>query len=186
MSVPLVTNLSFLFKTPRIYLTFLSQRNDLNIKEYHKTSSFRQIWLDTPGDRPKDIRARRFAGEIHPLCDSQIRRHLSSFCIPIFRATFNCAEACCRDMEAEREDEEMERQRNSPSTSSSASTDIDSEQDLSNSEPKSKLPRKRTANATRTCKVLLHVSIAFTHFVYCLCYICSSPGGDNGRQTRRG
>ncbi|KIM87288.1 hypothetical protein PILCRDRAFT_271067 [Piloderma croceum F 1598] len=138
---------------------FETQRNDFNIKEYHETSSFRQIWLDTPGDRPKDIRARRFAGEIHPLCDPQIRRHLLSFCIPIFRATFNCAEACCRDMEVEREDEAFERQRNSPSILSSASTDIDSEQDVSDSEPKSKLPRKRTTNATRTCKVLLHVEI---------------------------
>ena len=79
--VPLVTNLSFLFKTPRIYLTFLSQHNDFNIKEYHETSSFRQIWLDTPGDQLKDICACWFAGEIHPLYDSQIRCHLSSFCI---------------------------------------------------------------------------------------------------------
>jgi hypothetical protein len=89
-------------------------------------------------------------------------------------------------MEVEREDEAFERQRNSPSILSSASTDIDSEQDVSDSEPKSKLPRKRTTNATRTCKVLLHVSIAFAHSVYGLSYICSSPGGDNGGQTRRG
>jgi len=135
---------------------FEKQQNDFNVKEYHETSSFRQIWLDSPGDRPKDIRARRFSGEINLLCGSQIRRHLISLCVPVYRATFTCTEACCRDMQSERQDEEMERQQDSPSTAESEEQDSD----FSDGESTAPKPRrKRTTNETRTCKVMLHVEI---------------------------
>ncbi|KIM71459.1 hypothetical protein PILCRDRAFT_17058 [Piloderma croceum F 1598] len=135
---------------------FEEQRNDFNVKEYHETSSFCQIWLDSPGDRPKDIRARRFSGEINPLCNSQIHSHLVSLCVPVYRATFTCAEACCRDMQLEQQDEEMEQQRDSPSTAGSEEQDSD----LSDGESTAPKPRrKRTTNETRTCKVILHVEI---------------------------
>ena len=157
----------------------LAQQNDFNVKEYHETSSFLQIWLDSPGDRPKDIRARRFVGEINPLCHLQVRHHLTSLRMPVYRATFTCAEACCRDMQSERQDEETERQRDSPSMTESEEDDSD----MSDEEPAApKLPRKRTTNETRTCKVILHVSLPPQFSAHSLTDIFAK-GGDNSRQT---
>ncbi|KAF7965873.1 hypothetical protein HWV62_41176 [Athelia sp. TMB] len=119
----------------------------------------RHIWLDGAGDRPKDFRARRFAGELAGEVDQITRLHLVKNCSPIYRATFNCAQACCRDFEAEDEEEFDERHRDDDTIESDKGSDS-SESSIDESEEEQlKSKRTRVTNSTRECDVVLHVEI---------------------------
>lgn len=119
--------------------------------------------MDSAGGRPKDIRARRFAGEINPSVNEQIRRHLVAFKVPIYRAVYNCKEACCRDLEAEaaEEEEDRARDRTRKKGKGKASEDEESEAAISDTASVDSEPPKcvRPSNATRSCTVMLHVSL---------------------------
>lgn len=148
-------------------LNLHAQKNDLNLKEYLETSTFRQVWLDPPGDRPKDIRARRCTGEISKLTTSLVSHHLSNSHAPIFRVVYNCSEACCRDFDTERRDENDDRQRTSHSDSTSSddpdigSNNAEEGEDSEEEKEKPTKKRKRPTNATCLCDVFNHVSCIY-------------------------
>jgi len=79
---------------------------------------------------------------------------LQSTKTPIWRATYHCAQACCRDLEAEDDDEVAERER-AGSSDGSESTEDESEGDEEREEGKPK--RQRPSKANRACNVILHV-----------------------------
>lgn len=85
--------------------------NDYEVKDYRYTSSFKQDWLDPPGDCPKDIRARRFAAKLSPHLSKQEKDTLQMMKQPIYRSTYICAQACCRDLAQERQIEHQDRHR---------------------------------------------------------------------------
>ena len=126
------------------------------------------MWLDSAGDRPKDIRARRFAGEISPNANSAMVRSLQIAQAPIYRVTYHCSQACCRDLEREAEDEQSERDRSEScdsdeeaekhSTGSSSGDGFDSSGDSSGSDTEGKPKRQRPTKANRHCDVELHVT----------------------------
>jgi hypothetical protein len=141
------------------------QRNDFSIKNYHETTTFHQVWLDTAGDRPKDIRARRFAGEISPNANSAMVKSLTLAKAPIFRATYHCSQACCRDFEQEDEDEQSERER---FESDESDEDVEkSSQDGSASglDEEVKPKRQRPNKSNRLCDVELHVILCACGFL---------------------
>lgn len=151
------------------------------------------MWLDTSGGRPKDIRARRFNGEIVADCDPALRRALISSKSPIYRATYDCKQECCRDFDAEqRADADDRRKRKGKSKESEAgdnSDEIRSEFDDAEEEPEKfgdedeldveeqSKKRKRPTKATRSCNVILHVSASLLMFVICQAN-GPSKGGD--------
>ena len=64
----------------------LVQRNDYSVKSYHYCTSYEQIWLDNAGDRPKDIRAWRFQGQMKSTIDTAIVEDLKQQKMLVFRA----------------------------------------------------------------------------------------------------
>lgn len=138
-------------------LTQLQQKNDFALKAYHETETYHQVWLETTGDRGKDIRARRFTGEISKLTTPLVSQHLRNTHTPIFRVVYNCLEACCRDLDQEHEDENADRQRRENDVDDSGDSDETETEDEGGGK-KTPMKRKRATNDTRMCDVILHVS----------------------------
>ncbi|KZP02693.1 hypothetical protein FIBSPDRAFT_905615, partial [Athelia psychrophila] len=116
------------------------------------------VWLETTGDRGKDIRARRFTGEISKLTTPLVSQHLRNTHTPIFRVVYNCLEACCRDLDQEHEDENADRQRRENDVDDSGDSDETETEDEGGGK-KTPMKRKRATNDTRMCDVILHVEV---------------------------
>lgn len=67
------------------------------IHRYSSSSGFQINWLDSPGDRPNDIRARRFIGHMKGSSPEDAKRR------PVFRVEYYCNQECLHDSDGSHE-----------------------------------------------------------------------------------
>ena len=110
---------------------------------------YKQTWLDAAGDRPKDIRAQRFAGSLKREWDAT--SNTKKMNLPVYRAEYLCMQVCCASIgDADRDNDDSE---------DDGDEEEDLDDDTSGTNPACYRRQRRTLG-NAACKVQLQVSFA--------------------------